>query len=161
MVKDGKLNLKEGTTYMCAAALNPSTRLPFAIVAKGTTRVAERKYITAEPNSDILLHSKRWWTTSDVMINYLNWLSKDVINNEEFALVLDVYSSHREQSVKLEAVKLKIKLIYVPACGTGAFQPLDRKIFGPLKKMLQKNDRMNQIPDDKTRWNYIHTLSNH
>lgn len=149
-LQEGKINLKEGTTYICTASMNPSIRLPFAIVAKGKTKVTERKYITAEPNSDILLHSKSGWTTGEVMIKYLNWLSKEVMKNEEFALVLDVYSSHREESVKLEAARLKIKLIYVPACGTGTFQPLDRKIFGPLKQMLKKNDRLNKIPDDKT-----------
>lgn len=57
-MESGKLNLKEGSTYICAASMNPSIRLPFAIVAKGTTHVIERKYITEDLNSDILLHSK-------------------------------------------------------------------------------------------------------
>lgn len=61
-----------------------------------------------------------------------------MMKNEEFALVLDVYSSHREESMKFEAARLKIKLTYAPSCCTGTFLPLDMKIFGPLKQMFKK-----------------------
>ena len=59
-----------------------------------------------------------------------------------FALVLDVFSSHREQTVKDYARNLGIELIFVPASGTGIYQPLDRVIFGIFKKLLNQKERI-------------------
>lgn len=56
------------------------------------------------------------------------------MNNEEFTFILDVYRSHITESVKNEAKKLGINLIFVPACATGWLQPLDRGVFSVFKK---------------------------
>ena len=51
------------------------------------------------------------------MKQYLNWLHDQYGDN--FALVLDDFSAHREEKVKEHAQKLKIQLLFVPACSTG------------------------------------------
>lgn len=73
-----------------------------------------------------------------------------------FALVLDVYKTHRVESVKEFAKSLNIKLIFVPACGTGDYQPLDRRIFGILKMHI-RNDVIyqNDIRSGKDRFTVI------
>lgn len=68
-------------------------------------------------------------------------LLNEKMNKQPFALVLDIYKSHISEAVKKYAKKLKIKLIFVPACGTDTFQPLDHRIFAVLKSKLEKNDK--------------------
>ena len=51
---------------------------------------------------------------------------------------------------------MKIKLIFVPACGTGIYQPLDRRLFGILKKSLIKNDRNKFLKNPSERWKNIY-----
>ena len=46
----------------------------------------------------------------------------------------------RGQDIKDFADRLNIELIYVPANGTGTYQPLDRKIFGIVKKKLVERE---------------------
>lgn len=48
---------------------------------------------------------------------------------------LNVFKAHRDDNVKELAEYLSIQLIYVPACGTGEFQPLDRRLIGIVKKL--------------------------
>lgn len=63
------------------------------------------------------------------------------MNDEPFALVFDVYKSHLDKEVRKEAKRLGIKLIYVPACGTGKYQPLDIRVFGALKKEIANYEK--------------------
>ena len=87
----------------------------------------------------VMDHSKSGWCTVDVMQRYLNWISL-VMNKEPFALVLDIYRTHITQDVKNLAAKLNIELVYVPANGTGTYQPLDRTIFGIVKQKLSSQE---------------------
>lgn len=50
-------------------------------------------------------------------------MTPTVGGNTSFALILDVYKAHTHESVKKEAKKLGIKLIFDPARGTGIYQP--------------------------------------
>jgi len=125
---------KTGTTYIGTICYDPNQRFPLFCIAHGTTEVCERKYQNVE-NECQMDHSESGWTTVEVMKDYLNWLSIEM-KNQPFALVLDIYATHITKDVKDLASQLKIELIYVPANGTGEFQPLDRTIFGIVKKEL-------------------------
>ena len=115
---------------MGSIALDPKTKIPPAIVAKGKTKLCEKKY--GNKGKDLMLHSLNGLSTTAVMKKYLRWIWKKM-GKSGFALIIDVYKSHINKSVKNYAKKLGIKLIFVPACGTGSFQLLDHRIFAILK----------------------------
>ena len=123
--------------------MDPSIRIPLYCVAKGKTNQCESKY----ENNDKLCrmdHSASGWTTTEVMIDYIDWLYQEM-DSEPFALVLDVYASHISEDVERHAAQLEIELIFVPANGTGTYQPLDRIIFGIVKKKLAKKELQNPV----------------
>lgn len=110
--------------------------LPPWFVGKNSTNVFPRQW---ETNVDIqLTKSKNGWTDGEVMIEYLNWLHLQS-GKRACALILDVFSAHRLESVKEKARELNIELIFVPANGTSIYQPLDRSIFGILKRKLVRS----------------------
>lgn len=113
--------------------MDPTEGVPLYIVAKGTTKACEKKY-ELDKSDDEINHTKNGWTTAILMINYLKWLS-DRINGKPCALLIDSYRAHKQPQVLTEAKKLNIELIFVPSCGTSIFQPLDRFVFGVLKKI--------------------------
>lgn len=149
-----RVNTKEGTTYIATIAMDCTSLFPLYIIAKGSTALCEEKYEIDEANDDKIDHTVNGWTTGDLMIKYLNWLSQ-LMNGEPFVLVLDSYRAHKQKKVKDEAEKLNIELIYIPSCGTGKFQPLDRFIFGFLKKKLMTDFEMQRIPPEK-RFSFVH-----
>jgi hypothetical protein len=53
---------------------------------------------------------------------------------KRLVLIWDVSAAHRGQSVQAPAEKLSIGLIYIPAGQTDDSQPLDLRIFGPMKQ---------------------------
>ena len=151
-VQINNFNSKEGTTYIGTISMDPEERFPLCMIASGTTQKCEQKYYIKQ-SSDYCMHSKNGWTTAATMKKYLKWLSKQM-KGEPFALILDVFKAHADKSVLKEAMKLKIQLIFVPACGTGRFQPLDRVIFGILKSKLREKNVLSG--DQKTRHSEIH-----
>ena len=68
----------------------------------------------------------------DAMHHYLDWLHERY--GDGFALVLDIYSPHKKIEVKDNTPELQIDLIYVPANGTPKYHPLNRMLFGIIKK---------------------------
>ncbi|MBR4634431.1 hypothetical protein IKO50_05835 [bacterium] len=134
------VDLKAGTTYIGTISMDPTQKFPLYCIAKGLSPVCEEKYGN-EMFTDkcVMDHSKSGWCTVDVMQRYLNWISL-VMNKEPFALVLDIYRTHITQDVKNLAAKLNIELVYVPANGTGTYQPLDRTIFGIVKQKLSSQE---------------------
>ena len=78
-----------------------------------------------------------------------------MMGKSPFVLILDVYRAHIDKTVKAEAEKLGIKLIFVPACATGLYQPLDRRLYGIIKKKLISNDYNKGIQSDDKRWERI------
>ena len=134
-IEADRFDKKEGTTYLATITMDPTERVPLYIVAKGTTKACEKKY-KLDKSDDEINHTKNGWTTAILMINYLKWLS-DRINGKPCALLIDSYRAHKQPQVLTEAKKLNIELIFVPSCGTSIFQPLDRFVFGVLKKKLR------------------------
>ena len=136
---------KCGTTYIATISLNPAKRYPLILIAKGTSTGCENKY--GNVDNVLKTHSLNGWTTPQNMIDYLNLVHEWI--PEPCALVLDLFASHHCQAVKDRAQELGIDLIFVPANGTGLYQPLDRKIFGILKKQLSSLERSNPIKVEK------------
>lgn len=163
VVRGEKFNAKEGTTVIASIQMQLEQRIPLVIVAKGKTKLSEKKYGVEdteeeeeeeewnseideekeEEDKELIVHSPSGWTNREVMVKYLKWLSKKM-NDEPFALVFDVYKSHLDKEVRKEAKRLGIKLIYVPACGTGKYQPLDIRVFGVLKKEIANYEKKMQ-----------------
>lgn len=152
-VTDEKLNIKEGTTFIGTVSMDPNNKIPLGVIAKGKTTRCEKKYGT-ENMDEFITHSNSGWMTPAVMKAYLNWLSKKM-GNGPFVLILDVYRAHIEKSVRDHASKLGIKLIFVPACATGIYQPLDRRLYGIVKKQLISKDRKYEVASDHERWSTV------
>ena len=57
-------------------------------------------------------------------------------------LILDVYRAHFTESVRKHAENLNIELIPIPAGMTDEMQPLDLRIFGPLKRYATRLFRL-------------------
>jgi len=95
------------------------------------------------------------------MENYLKWLHEKM-DKKPFALVLDCFRAHIDEKVKKLANDLTIELIIVPACGTGIYQPLDRKIFGIVKAKLRARELHNRTiqskEDDANRYSIIREM---
>ena len=113
----------------------------------------KKKFAQQSKSDEFVTHSKNGWTTSSVIIKCFKWPKK--MDNNNFALILDVYKSNINKYVKREAKKLGIKLIFVPASGTSLFQPLDIKIFGIVKEKLIKMEKENPIEMNKDRFKTI------
>lgn len=131
-VTDQNLKQKEGTTFIGTVAMNPHIKIPLGLISKGKTKRCENKY-GEEISDELITHLNNGWMTPVVMKTYLSWLRKKM-GEGPIALILDVYRAHIEKSVKAHKRKLGIKLIFVPACGTGNYQTLDRSLFGIVKK---------------------------
>lgn len=83
------------------------------------------------------MHSANGWSTESLIISYLQWLS-DKCHNTPICLIWDQFKAHLTEKVEKKAKDLKIELINVPAGQTGSEQPLDRLIFGSMKKTADK-----------------------
>lgn len=91
------------------------------------------------------------------------------MGDESFAPILDVYKAPTRASVKKEAQKLQIKLIFIPAWGTGIYQPLDGRLFGIIKKRLSSineidlernnKERQKEILQDANCWHILDSSS--
>ena len=136
---------KAGTTYMATISANPEKRYPLVLIAKGTTGTCEKKY--GNVRDVFALHTESGWSVPSIIKAYLNLLIEWC--KPPCALILDVFAAHRERTVQEYAHELGIKLIFVPACGIGTYQPLDRVIFGIFKKELSRMQRNNPISVDK------------
>lgn len=151
VVRGSKYNAKEGTTVIATSTRNKNKHIPLAIVAKGRSTKSENKYEIDKLNDEeLILHSPNGWTNAQIMVKYLDWLAGKM-PKEGFALVLDVYKSHLTKEFRQEAKKKNVQLIYVPACGTGQFQPLDISVFGVFKQKLIKYEKLHEVPNEDTK----------
>ena len=129
---------KKAITAICSIDAAGKT-LPIWVLAKGTTSRCEQ---TLRENEDvqrylrsgrlIIDHSESGWTNSDVAIRYLQWLAGRY--DQPVTLVWDLYAAHRNPRVKTAAQEAKVNLEFIPAGRTDQIQPLDYRIFGPLKQ---------------------------
>jgi len=123
------------------------TRYDPLIIAKGTTTNCGRvidKLIDEGLNIGRKLVSTSGWMTAITMLDVLDYVAEIRDRQKPGAkvyLVLDVFPAHLSSSVIEKAKSLRIKLIPVPANGTGIYQPLDVLIFGILKQYLRQSYR--------------------
>ena len=130
---DPKLSVSVITTISASGE-----KFPLWVIATGKSG-AERKFrdnLRAAASDRrlplIFCHTDNGWATTELMKEYLKWLSERV-NGRKCHLIWDLHSSHRNEEVKAQAKELEINLQYVPAGQTGFWQPLDAGIFGSVK----------------------------
>ena len=123
-------NTKDSITVLATIAAD-GTKCPLFLVAKGKTERCERNQF-----EDTLYHWKthsiNGWSTTETFQQYLHFISEHY-HGQPLHLLLDLHSSHHGTKIQNLAAELNITLHYIPAEQTDKYQPLDRKIFGPLK----------------------------
>ena len=153
-IEKEKYDKKERTAYLSTISMDPTKRLPLFIVTRGGSEVYERKF-KFKDDKDKTSHTVNGWTTADLMIKYLQWLSLQN-DGKPCALLLDSSRAHMQDKAKMEAQKLNIELVYIPSCGTSIYQPLDRFVFGVLKKKLRATDIIINKSNYKQRFSIVH-----
>ena len=144
-------NEKDKITVVAAIAADGS-KLPLQFIAKGETKAVIETQI-----GDVAYHMRTYsssgWTTSETFKKYLigirNFYSWDDENT--IHLLLDVFKAHLTDDVLKLAKELNIKLHLIPAGMTDELQPLDKKIFGPMKTFARKLFRLRYKDDNEKR----------
>ena len=116
------------------------------IIASGKTERCERSQIlqNIENSNNIwTTHSQNGWSTIETFKEFLQNLRAYCGNNPIY-LILDCYSVHRADAIKEKAKELNIELIFIPPGMTDRIQPLDLRIFGPLKSISKRLFRNSQ-----------------
>ena len=138
---DCSFDVKQSITVVAACSAS-GKKLPLMLIVKGKTNKCEKRYredkrLRHHMNKKLLVdHTKNGWSTHDFVVRYLDVFTSYVKREKSF-LVWDMHSSHRRDEVKEAAREKGVHLSYIPAGQTGYWQPLDRSIFGALKKTAQ------------------------
>jgi hypothetical protein len=81
----------------------------------------------------VIAHQENGWTNGTVAIEFMHWISNRV-RGQQFRIIWDSHSAHRDEDVRREAGGLDIAVEYIPSGMTDEWQPLDLRIFGSLKQ---------------------------
>ena len=108
-------------------------KYPLVMIAKGSTWRCHKQLGEHPKFKHKVFHSKSGWVTEEVFIEYLNWI-RSIERAKKIYLVIDQFGPHIGPSSEATARRLNIAFIPVPKGGTGEFQPLDRGIYGIMKK---------------------------
>jgi hypothetical protein len=152
--EDVRINLnyndKESIPAIATITNDPEHfKIPLAIIAKGKTDRC-LKQLGEHPDHDYwVLRSESGWSNTDVMKAYLQTLRQyydtTFANNinykedeSEIDLIWDCFAAHRNAEIREIAKGLRINLHFVPAGGTGDYQPLDVRVFVALKAIAKK-----------------------
>ena len=148
---------KTKTTYIGTISMDPNLKIPLYCIAMGKTQGCEEKYQNENCAEFCKMdHSENGWSTIEVMQRYFQWIS-DFCNNEPIALVLDAYSTHTDQQTQAFAQQHNIELIFVPPNGTSKYQPLDRRIFGILKRhLMDRIDALDSVSQRRDLFGIVH-----
>ena len=155
IIVDAKRNSKECFTVIGTCSL--IKKMPLIILTKGTTDASTTKFRAGDETEVWPTGNQQGWMNEEMMVKYLYHLHEKFAETYPCALILDCYRAHRTDLVKDVARNLGIKLIYVPANGTGKYQPLDRRIFGILKAKLRSLAKSNIYADEER----FATITNH
>ena len=144
-------NDKDKVTVVASIAAD-GTKLPLQFIAKGETEAVLNTQI-----GDVGYHTRAYssngWTTIETfkqflisVRDYYTWEDQNTIH-----LLLDVFKAHIGDEIYKLSKELNIKLYLIPAGMTDELQPLDKKIFGPMKTFARKlfRDRISQNPDQR------------
>jgi hypothetical protein len=144
-------NEKDAMSAICTVS-SAGDKLPSIYILRGETEHVFHDLEGAVPFSRIT-YSHNGWMDETVMLKHLSWLHA-CVKGRECVLVLDSFPAHGTPAVLYKAWTLQIWLLPVPRGLTGEFQPLDRKCFGPLKRISQKLwDRL-AAQNPKLHWNH-------
>jgi hypothetical protein len=141
----GRGNPKKNLTVIGTISLD-GAKLPPMVICKGKTHKCERQmrldFAREIARHELYVtHSPKGWVDQTVALQYLSWL-RAYCNAHSlrgtFVLIWDVFASHRDAKVKQSAFDKGIQLLYVPAGQTGTYQPLDRRVFGELKRKIDE-----------------------
>ena len=134
-------DMKQALTVVAACSCE-GKKMPLFVLLKGKTEKCEEKlrqdkrlrhFVGSSLHID---HTEKGWSNHEFAQRYLKALSNH-LQKRSMCVLWDLHSSHRKDSVKEYAKKKNIHLSYIPAGQTGYWQPLDRKLFGIVKKQTQ------------------------
>ena len=112
---------KEGVTVL-ASITAPRCKLPLWIVAKGTTEWCHSR--VGDPQGHWATHSEKGWTTMETFSEFLMSLRERYPDDKPVYLVLDCYSVHRSDEIRLLANTLGIELVSIPQVSRTSISPL-------------------------------------
>ena len=103
-------NKKEGVSTILTVSANGKILKPI-IIAKGKTNVSLKKYKLTDEMTGC--YSNNGWTNIGIMKLVIDSVS-DHSYGKDTCLLLDQYSSHCSETIKIYALTKKVKLLYVP-----------------------------------------------
>ena len=130
-------NEKERITVVVGITAD-GNKLPLQFITKGKTEVAIDNHIGDVPGH-MRACNENGWSTEDTFCSYLTGV-REFYGFEDpntIHMILDVFRVHISDKVKNTAKELNIQLHVIPAGMTDELQPLDVKIFGPLKAFIR------------------------
>ena len=136
VVRYNKTNTKERLTVVAGITAG-GNKLPLQFITKGKSELSIDNHIGDVPGH-MKSCTENGWTTEDTFCQYLTGIRGyyGFDNNNTVHMILDVFKVHISEKVKECAKNLNIKLYVIPAGMTDELQPLDKKIFGPLKSFI-------------------------
>jgi hypothetical protein len=146
---------KASFTAMGTISLNGDA-FPLFMLARGKTERCEKQINKIAQNK--VSHSQNGWVTVQVMVEFLHFLREvveakyNIRQSQRILLVLDVYTSHRQDDLKRLAAAQRIDLLFIPPGMTAELQPLDAKLFGQLKSAGSKRWIQEYLYDPSTKF---------
>lgn len=123
---------KRGVTVIAGVKADGS-KLPLVFIFKGRQR-GPRNVVIAEPHTKDI--SRSGWVNGQIWKRWsakLLYSGEHINTNQPSLIVLDRYKTHMEETFIQKCNQKNIRVLFVPGGMTGALQPLDVSIFGPLK----------------------------
>ena len=108
--------VKNGITA-CISVVANGFHLPTFFIKKGTTprSLSSLKLHTPEMSHVRCTYTKKGWSTSEAMIDYLYNIIRPYSNDEPYLLIWDVHASHKVDEVIEYARKWDIEILLIPA----------------------------------------------
>jgi hypothetical protein len=145
-------DLKAQVTAVCTISKSGRKLAPIYILRGETERaVAEFEAQIGPGRSTYTTNS---WMDTTTMLQFLSYLHQ-ASNELPCGLVMDSFGAHFPDAVSDKARALGIRVIPVPKGLTGQWQPLDRRCFGPLKRISQALWKDVNARNPHMRWNHL------
>jgi hypothetical protein len=136
-----KISIKGDTKAsftMIAAITAANEKLPLFFIAKGKTCRCHKQFGKHQDYEYDVGHSPSGWATQPVFLMFLRYIRYHR-PGPRIKLVMDQFPVYMTDETKATADRHRIDIIFVPAGGTSRYQPLDRLVFGALKKISAAN----------------------